>query len=156
MNQRLYSGTDKHALSLLEIFLALSILMLAVIPLYRHMTTDASITLETEKIQMADKILESIKEEIHAMPFSEFYNRTRDLPNPDGPFELSDGYYPITLDRVLQFQMKVKDFKVVGTWSYVLRDGKLDKTMVQVDAKTCWSQPGKTWERNKSFLIIQP
>lgn len=148
--------TGSPGVSLLEIIIAVAILTIAVVPIYFHMARDVAVTFETEKIQMADKILESVKEEMTAMPFMEFYNRTKDMPDPDGPFSLTDGYYPITLDQVLEIQREHKDFEVVGTWTYVLRSGKLDKTMVQVDLRINWNQPGKLWERTRSFLLIQP
>ena len=143
-------------MTLVEITLAIFILVLAIIPIYQHATRDATTNIETEKIQMADKLLQSIKEEMTSIPFAEFSKRTKDLPNPDGPFELTDAYYPVSLDRVLSLQRKFKNFEVIGSWTFLIRDGKVDKSMVQVDVMVSWDQPQKKWERNRTFLIIRP
>lgn len=143
-------------LSLLEIFIAVTLLVLAIVPLYRHLTTESARNLETEKIQMADRILQSLKEELVALPFSEFYRRIEGAPDPDGPFDI-EGYYPVTLVAVLETQKKFKDFKIEGVWSFLMRnDGKRDKTMIQVDAKCTWTTVGKIMERTKSFLLVAP
>ncbi len=149
--------TDARGLTILEILIAVSIMALAVIPLYTHLSGQASTAFETEKIQMADKILQSVKEELTALPFSEFYKRTKDQPaDKEGPFELSDGYYPVTLDQVLKIQKQHKDFQVTGVWKYLKRGDKIDKTMIQVDMKINWNVPGKNWERTRSFLLVAP
>ncbi|MDN5280189.1 MAG: hypothetical protein PWR01_4154 [Clostridiales bacterium] len=149
-----------RALTLVEISLALTILILAIIPLLRFTSDDAVTAIETEKIQIAERILESIKSELMALPFKRFYERS-EIDGADknlaGPFELSDGFYPISLGKVLEIQQKYKDFKVEGTWSYIMRDGKVDKTMVQADIVCSFSRArADEIKRNKSFLIVKP
>ncbi len=149
-----------RAITLVEITIALAILIIAIIPLLRLSSNDATTAIETEKIQISERILESIKSELMALPFKRFYERSEaegeDTNNP-GPFELSDGFYPISLGKVLDVQQKYKDFSVVGTWSYILKDGKIDKTMIQADISCSFSRArGPEVNRSKSFLLVKP
>lgn len=150
----------RRAVTLVEITLALTILIIAIIPLLRLSSDDATTAIETEKIQMAERILESIKSELMALPFKRFYERS-EVNEEDkkiaGPFELSDGFYPISLGKVLEIQQQYKDFKVVGTWTYIVKDGKIDKTMIQADVACSFSRGrGPQVLRNKSFLLVKP
>ncbi len=150
----------RRGLTLVEITIAIAILVLALVPLTQISSGDAATAIETEKIQMAEKILESVKSELMAMPFKKFYERA-EAEGADkefaGPFQLSDGFYPISLNEVLKIQQKHKDFAVVGSWSFLARDGKLDRTMVQTDISCSFSRAGGPQVvRNKSFLIVRP
>ncbi|MEW6709101.1 MAG: hypothetical protein AB1403_04695 [Candidatus Riflebacteria bacterium] len=151
---------SRRAVTLVEITLALTILIIAIIPLLRMSSDDATTAIETEKIQIAERILESIKSELAALPFKRFYERSEadgEDKNFAGPFELSDGFYPISLGKVLEIQQKFKDFKVVGSWSYLTKDGKIDKTMVQADVSCSFSRArGPEVLRKKSFLLVKP
>lgn len=151
----------KRAVTLVEICLALTILVVALVPLMRMSTSDAVTVIETEKIQMAERILESIKTEVMAMPFKRFYERIDAegiAAENIGPFVLSDGFYPISLSEVLEIQKAYKDFEVVGTWTFLLKAGKPDKTMVQTDIACSFNHAGNASPivRNKSFLIVKP
>lgn len=150
----------RQGLTLVEITIAVAILILALVPLTQMSSGDAATAIETEKIQMAERILESVKSELMAMPFRKFYERA-EAEGADkefaGPFQLSDGFYPISLNEVLKIQQKHKDFAVVGSWSFLARDGKLDRTMVQTDISCSFSRAGGPQViRNKSFLIVRP
>lgn len=149
-----------RAITLVEITIALAILIIAIVPLLRLSSDDATTAIETEKIQIAERILESVKSELMALPFKRFYERSEaegeDKTSP-GPFELSDGFYPISLGKVLDIQQKYKDFQVVGTWSYIVTDGKVDKTMIQTDISCSFSRArGPDVTRSKSFLLVKP
>lgn len=146
--------------TLTEICIALTILIVALVPLMRMSSGDAVTVIETDKIQMSERILESIKSEVMAMPFKRFYERI-EQDNEDkekaGPFVLSDGFYPVSLSEVLEIQKKHKDFAVVGTWTFLMKGGKVDKTMVQADIECSFSRAGAApMVRNKSFLIVRP
>lgn len=148
-------------MSLIEITIAALILVMAIIPLISMNQNDMAKAIETEKIQTAERILESIKSELMTMKFSTFYERAEAEnldKNSAGPFVLSDGYYPVALSEVLKIQQKYKDFSVVGTWSYPLNgDNKPDKTMVQAEICCSFSRPGAPpIERRKAFLIVRP
>lgn len=160
MNSVKSSFLKNKAVTLVEITIAIAIMVLALVPLTRMSSSDASTAIETEKIQMAERILESIKSELMAMPFKKYYERA-EAEGADkefaGPFQLSDGFYPISLNEVLKVQIKFKDFKVVGTWSFIAKDGKADRTMVQADIACSFSRAdGPAAVRKKSFLIVRP
>ena len=153
----------KKAVSLIEITIACLILVMAIIPLINSSRQDAAKVIETEKIQMAERILESIKSELMTMKFSIFYDRAEMEgldKNSVGPFVLSDGYYPVALNEVLKIQQKYKDFSVVGTWSWGIDSkGKPDKTLVEAEVSCFFSRPGPDIppiERKKAFLIVKP
>jgi len=151
---------DSKGVTLTEICIALTILIVALVPLMRMSSGDAVTVIETDKIQMSERILESIKSELMAMPFKRFYERV-EQDNEDkekaGPFVLSDGFFPVSLSEVLEIQKKHKDFAVVGTWTFLMKGGKVDKTMVQADIACSFSRAGAApMVRNKSFLIVRP
>ena len=152
-------------LTLIEILIAVCIIGLAIIPIYRHISTQASVNLQTEKIQMADKILQSIKEEMMALPYKTFTERSKTATkNELGQFVLTDDLYPVTLQEVLNVQKKYKDFQVTGSWFFLNREvkaGKVDNNVAQVDVKITWTIPGKgsapaTAERTRSFVMVAP
>ena len=155
----------RKAMSLMEVFIACFILVLAIIPLITNSKADAEKAIETEKIQMAERVLESIKSELMALRFDTFYSRAKseDLDeNSIGPFPLNDAYYPTAYYKVLEIQKKYKDFEVVGTWSWGItkdkdKKEKPDKTMVRAEVSCTFSRPGLTpIERKKAFLIVRP
>lgn len=155
-------NNNKKAVTLIEISLAALILVMAIIPLVTMSNNDAAKAIETEKIQMAERILESIKSEMMTMQFKTFYDRA-EIDGLDkesaGPFELSDGYYPVTYSEVLKIQQQYKDFQVVGSWSYLLDGEKIDKTVVNASVSCSFTRPGAGIPpivRHKSFLIVKP
>ena len=152
-------------MSLLEVFIAGFILVLGIIPLIRNSQADAEKAIETEKIQMAERILESIKSELMTMKFGVFYERAKAESLDEkaiGPFPLNDAYYPSSIDKVLEIQQKYKDFQVVGTWSWAIKDEdkqEPDKTMVRAEIMCSFTRSGKDkkpLERRKAFLIVRP
>ncbi|MBI3037888.1 hypothetical protein HYY75_02395 [bacterium] len=133
------------------------ILIGAIVPIYLHFSRQAGQNIETEKIQMADKMLQSIKEEMTAMPYKTIVERSKTANKiPPDSFELSDDLFPVTLARVLEVQKKFKDFKIEGTWMFITRGNPNDTNMVQVDAKVIWTQAGGKRERTRSFLLVAP
>ena len=152
-------------MTLIEILIAVCIIGLAIIPIYRHISGQAAVNLQTEKIQMADKILQSIKEEMMALPYKTFTERSKTANKNDlGQFVLTDDLYPVTLQEVLAIQKKYKDFQVTGSWFFLMREtgeGKVDNNVAQVDVKITWSIPGAatgpaTSERTRSFVLVAP
>ncbi|MBR4570890.1 MAG: hypothetical protein IKO19_09560 [Candidatus Riflebacteria bacterium] len=156
---------NKKGMSLLEVFIAGFILVLGIIPLIRNSQADAEKAIETEKIQMAERILESIKSELMTMKFGVFYDRAKSESLDEkaiGPFPLNDGYYPSSYSKVVEVQQKYKDFEVVGTWSWAIKDEEKqepDKTMVRAEIMCSFTRSGKDkkpLERRKAFLIVRP
>ncbi len=154
---------NKKAVTLLEIIIACLIISFAIIPLIKNSKNDAAKAIETEKIQMAERILESIKSELTTMKFSIWYDRAESEnldKNALGPFPLNDAYYTSSINDVVKIQQKYKDFSVIGTWSWAIgKDNKPDKTMVNAEISCYFTNPGKDIapiERKKAFLIVKP
>ncbi|MBF0545858.1 MAG: hypothetical protein HQM08_15550 [Candidatus Riflebacteria bacterium] len=147
--------SKKAGISLFEVLLAIFILILALIPIFSNINTQAAITLETEKIQMADKILQSIKEELNAMLFKDLVERSKTAQkNEIGQFIFTDDLYPVTLRKVLEIQKKYKDFEVDGFWFFINRGIPNDTSMIQVEARVKWTIPGKQMERKRSIVLV--
>ena len=155
---------NKKAVTLVEVMLACLILALAIIPLVSNSQQSAVRAIETEKIQIAERILESVKSEMMTMKFDTYY-QLADLEHIDkkavGPFPLSDGYYPVTLLEVMKVQEKYKDFTVEGSWRWnETSDGKPDKTIINAEVtcafSTATSPNHEPIVRKKAFLIVKP
>ena len=154
---------NKKAVTLLEITIACFIICLAIIPLVTNSRNDAAKAIETEKIQMAERILESIKSELMTMKFNTFLDRAKAESldeNAIGPFPLNDAYYTSSISEVLKIQQQYKDFSVVGTWSWGIGDdNKPNKTLVNAEISCSFSRSGENAspiERKKAFLIVKP
>lgn len=140
--------------------LAVFILALGLIPIYRHIASQAATTIETEKIQMADHLLESIKEELTGMPYANLSEFAKGMRKDElGKYPLEDGMYPLTNVKVLEIQKKFKDFTVSGKWKFLERPvpGGMDTSMTQVEAKVNWtSDDSRQKERTRTFMLIAP
>lgn len=151
---------QKKAITLVEITIAIVILIAAILPLVKMSSKDAVKAIETEKIQMADRILESIKSEITSMPFKRFYERAEQKDNQEsnGPFVLEDGFYPVTLNEVLEIQRQYKNFEVIGSWSFVVPKGSTERAMVQAEVSCSFERTRGMPKvvRKKSFLVVKP
>ena len=155
-------------LNLLEICIAVTVMAMAMIPIYSHINRQSEIALHTDKIQKADKILQSIKEEMMGTPFRQLVDMTKQLTKDEkGRFSLDDGFYKKTNEKVLEIQKTFKDFVVEGQMWFV--DRRTDPSAaevldcIQVDAKVTWSFPGNVAsngvakaERTRSFMIVAP
>lgn len=153
---------------MLEICIAVTVMALAMIPIYNHISRQTSIAIHTEKIQMADKILQSVKEEMLGTPFKNLVEMTKQLQkDTEGKFPLVDGFYQATNQKVLEIQKKYKDFQIEGRMWFV--DRRTDPSAaevldcIQVDAKVNWHYPGNAAsdgvakaERTRSFMIVSP
>lgn len=151
---------QRRAMSLLEVVLAATILALILGPFLTNLVSQAKITEETEKLQMALKILQSVKEETMSVRFKDYIMyEEKTPPDADGFLPLDDMFYPLSRDEVLKFQKKYRDFKVTGTFKFVKRKDRdpKDKTIVYVKLRIVWHQPSfGERQRETSFMIIDP
>jgi hypothetical protein len=140
----------------LELTIAVLVLAVALVPIYRHISRQASITVETEKIQMAEKILESIKEELTGMPYENLYTFSQNLqPDDLGTFPLADGMYPLSNQRVVEIQKQYKDFSVSGSWMFLHRGE--DTSLAQVEVMVGWTSDGQIRKsRDKKIVLVAP
>ncbi len=147
----------RRGLTLLEITIAVFILILGIMPIYHLLTGQTAQNIETGKMQMADKIMQSIKEEMTSLPYKTLIERSRTaIRDPLGQFELTDDLYPVTLNRVLEIQKQFKDFQVTGTWMFINRGDPRDTSLTQVNTKVTWTQSQTVRERSNSFLLVAP
>ncbi len=158
----------RPGMNMLEICIAVAVMALAMIPIYNHISRQTSIAIHTEKIQMADKILQSIKEEMVGTPFKTLVELTKQLTkDAEGKYPLADGFYQATNQKVLEIQKKFKDFQVEGKMWFVDRrtDPNAAEVLdcIQVDAKVFWHFPGNEAsngvakaERTRTFMIVAP
>ncbi|NLM17014.1 MAG: hypothetical protein GX221_04785 [Candidatus Riflebacteria bacterium] len=158
MNTIITKINSKHGLSLMEITLACIILVMALIPLMTNQSSSAKKVIETEKIQMSERILESIKEEMMTTKYSKFneLSKSQGLEKSTAAHPLTDAYYPMTNQEVLIAQQKFKDFEVIGTWSYAIdKDGQLNTQIMNVEVECSFIRDDKSKKSvNKNFLVI--
>ena len=112
--------------------------MMGVIPLYRYVTRETVNNLATEKIQMADKILQSIREEVIATDYKAFPKAAFLVKNDyTGEFSMApDLFFPAAQADVVEAQRRFKDYVVEAKyWFPNLPDTK----SVQVELVVTWS-----------------
>jgi prepilin-type N-terminal cleavage/methylation domain-containing protein len=138
-----------NGFSLVEIVLAVTIFSLAAIPIYYALSGSATQEIETTKLSMARKILESFKEEILARPFDEMKN----FASGEGlqPF---NGGFPNTLTKVFDEQKKYKDFEFVAKICFAPGT----QAVLQFKGEVNWRRPGGQMGKPEelSFILVQP
>ncbi|MDN5279303.1 MAG: hypothetical protein PWR01_3268 [Clostridiales bacterium] len=96
----------RKAFTLVEVLVAAVIFLIAAVPIYYALAGSASKGIETTKLSMARKILESFREEIMSRNFDEIDA----MVGGSNTFITLSGGYPKTLSEVLSFQTQYKDF----------------------------------------------
>ncbi len=149
--------TERRGLSLLEIVIAIFILAMVAFPFVRGVSSSAKHIENTEKMQMARKIHQSVKEELMSVPFREFveYADTLGAEPADG-YPLDSSFYPNSLTEVEKFQQKYRDFSLDGVFKFIARQGRdpKERAMILVTLDVTWNQPGKGKERSSTGLTL--
>jgi hypothetical protein len=96
-------------ISLIEIMVAVLLLALAAIPIYRTLSFGASKEIENEKIAIANRILESFKNEIMGMPFEDLQTEFSDTS-----WQTIGADFPNVFNALMEAQKKYKDFEFSG------------------------------------------
>lgn len=96
-------------ISLIEIMVAVLLLALAAIPIYRTLSFGASKEIENEKIAIANRILESFKNEIMGMPFEVLQTEFSDTS-----WQTIGADFPNVFNALMEAQKKYKDFEFSG------------------------------------------
>jgi len=146
--------------TLIEVILSLFILALVLGPFLRGLVGQAQVGEDTEKLQMATKILQSVKEEVSSVRFKDFWTYAdSNKPNEAGEYKLDDMFWPQSRDEVMGFQKKYRDFDVVGTFKFVRRQNRdaSDHSIVFFKVWVSWHQPnaGKQ-QRSTSMILVEP
>jgi prepilin-type N-terminal cleavage/methylation domain-containing protein len=100
---------SNHGVTLVEIVVAIIIFAVVAIPIYKFVSYGAATEIETEKTAIANKILESFKDEIIGMPFETLEG---DFPNNTEQDIGAD--YPNVFNSLFEAQKKYKDFEFTG------------------------------------------
>lgn len=141
---------SNKCITLLEVILAVVIFAIFSIPLYRAISTSAVKEIDTTKLSMARKILESVKSELQAKSFNEIENM---IGSNNQTFVKISGGYPNTLSEVLNIQSKYKDFhlEVFGKFSVN------SKSIIEIKAVVSYTSSQNRHKNEEiNFLIIKP
>lgn len=146
--------------TLIEVVLSLFILALVLGPFLRGLVGQAQVGEDTEKLQMANKILQSVKEEVCSVRFRDFWSfADKNKPNSDGEYNLDDMFWPHSKEEVMEYQKKYRDFEVTGMLKFVPRQGRdaEERSLVYFKVNVTWTQPnmGKQ-ERSTSMMVVEP
>lgn len=158
----LQNKLKENGMSLLEVVIALSLLAVILAPVLTSVKEQAKISEDTEKLFMANRILQSIKEEITAVKFRDFWEYTNKVkPNSNGEYDLDDMFWPHTKNEVLRFQQKYRDFEVYGTFKYVKRSNEdknlYNKSIIYYKIYIKWDQPNKGKQvKTYSNILVEP
>lgn len=140
----------KRAYSLVEVLIAAIIFVAAAIPIYYAIAGGASKGVETTKLAMARKILESFREEVMGRKFDELFA----FPGGSITFVAMAGGYPKTLSEVLEFQRDYKDFE----FSPTIRVSPDRATVLEISGSVTWTTgDGTKYKPEKlSFVVVKP
>lgn len=149
-----------RGITLVEVVLALFILALVLGPFLRNLVGQAQVGEDTEKLQMATKILQSMKEEVCTVRFRDFWTYAgKNQPDQDGWYVLDDMFWPHSKDEVMAYQKKYRDFEASGTFKFVKRQGRPpdERSMVFFRVFVAWHQPNQGRQvRSTSMIVIEP
>ncbi|MBF0408537.1 MAG: hypothetical protein HQM10_14395 [Candidatus Riflebacteria bacterium] len=149
-----------RGMTLIEVILALLIMLLMVGTFLRVVMNLAQVGEDNEKMQMANKILQSIKEEICSVRFEDFHTFTsRNQAGQNGDYLLDDIFWPHSREEVMNYQRRYRDFEASGTFKYVQRSGRdpMDHSVIYFKVFVTWFQPnaGKP-VKSLSMIIVEP
>lgn len=150
----------QRGFTLIEVVLSLFILVLVFGPFLRGLVGQAQVGEDTEKLQMATKILQSVKEEATSVRFRDFWSYAdSNTPDANGEYKLDDMFWPHSRDEVVGFQKKYRDFSVTGSFKFVKRQNKetSDRSVLFFKVWVTWTQPnaGKQ-QRSTSMILVEP
>lgn len=143
-------GIHRRGLSLLEILVASLIFLAAAIPIYRAISVGATKEIDSTKLSMARKILDSFRSEVMSRSFKELAGQN---PSKSEEFVPMNGGYPETIDQVMKFQTKYKDFKLVPEIRFT--PGNTSVLEFRANAFWTYSDGGKRHEEIV-FLVVKP
>lgn len=141
---------NRRGFSLVEVIVATFVFALAAIPIYFAMSHGAAKEIDSTKLSMARKILESFRAEVINRPFAEI--------SAMGPgtsdFTAMPGGFPKTVSDVLNIQKQYKDF----TFSPKFRFSPGQTSVIEVKGSLTWTKAdGKQHVPEElAFLLVKP
>jgi len=141
---------DRKAYTILEVLVASVIFVMAAVPIYYAVAGSASKGVETTKLSMARKILESFREEIMACR----YDDLETFAGGSTAFIALNGGYPKTLSDVLDFQRDYKDFEFQAE----IRVNPDRDTVLELRGNVTWTATGGEKHKPETlmFMVIKP
>ncbi|MEW6712449.1 MAG: prepilin-type N-terminal cleavage/methylation domain-containing protein [Candidatus Riflebacteria bacterium] len=138
----------RSAFTLVEVLVAAVIFVIAAVPIYYAIAGGAGRGIETSKLSMARKILESFREEI----MSKTYEEIKPMVPAGADFGKLDGGYPKTLTDVLEFQRQFKDFD----FQPKARFNPTRNTVIEFMASVTWTRAdgSKHPEEKLAFVMV--
>jgi Tfp pilus assembly protein PilV len=154
LNSRKWLKTEEKRLflgfSLLEVIIASLLLAFALIPIYRSLTTGAAQEIDTTKLSMARKILESLRNELNAIPFKELENFNL---NHTTFTDIGLAGIPITIQHLLDNQKKYKDFSLKVEMKYT----SSAKSAIEVKGTVSYTTGlQKVYKEEIKFILVKP
>ncbi len=144
------SEVSRRGLSLLEVLVATVVFLLAAIPIYRAISTGAAKEIDSTKLSMARKILDSFRSEIMSRSFKEL--STQNSSNSEAFVQMPGGY-PETIDKVLDIQKKYKDFRLFPE----IRFTPGNHSVLEFRGTTKWTvADGSEHKEEIVFLVVKP
>ncbi|HEY9071769.1 MAG TPA: hypothetical protein VIV61_16035 [Candidatus Ozemobacteraceae bacterium] len=137
-------------LSLLEVLIATVVFLLAAIPIYRAISIGATKEIDSTKLSMARKILDSFRSEITSRPFKELAALN---PTKSEEFVRMEGGYPATIQKVMEVQTKYKDFRLDPE----IRFTPGNSAVLEFRAPVRWTgADGSVKKEEIVFLMVKP
>jgi len=139
-----------RAFTILEVLVASVIFVMAAIPIYFAVAGNASRGVETTKLSMARKILESFREEIMSCKYEDL----EAFAGGNTTFATLNGGFPKTLSDVLVFQKDFKDFD----FKPEIRVNPDRNTVLEFRGSVTWTVAGgeKHNPETLMFMVVKP
>lgn len=137
----------RQGLGLAEILLAAFLLVIAIIPMYRSYSDGVVKEIDTLKLSMARKVLESLRNELTNQPFKDI---AAIAAGSSSPVSFTAGY-PKTISDVLTVQQQYKDFTLDPTIKAV------SPTVLEIRGVVKWTGANNApKEESLTFMLIRP
>jgi prepilin-type N-terminal cleavage/methylation domain-containing protein len=137
----------KRAFTLVEVLIAAVIFVIAAVPIYYALAGGASRGIETTKLSMARKILESFREEINSKSFTEI----KSMAGGATDFVTLSGGHPKTLEEVLEFQKQYKDF----SFTPEVKINADRPTVLELKAAITWTRADGTKHPEERIAFVK-
>ena len=136
----------KKAFTLVEVLIAAVIFVMGAVPIYYAIAGGAGRSIETTKLSMARKILESFREEIMAKSFEE----VAPMVPAGADFDTLEGGFPKTMSEVLDFQRQYKDFSFEPT----ARFNPSRNTVIEFMGSVTWTRADGSKHPDETLAFV--
>ena len=145
------SFTRRFGFSLMEVVVAVLFFSLAAIPIYYSLSRGAARELETTRLAMARRILESFRNEVAAQDFEFIKNMAGGSTNF---VAMASGGFQKTFTEVLEIQREYKDFE----FTPLIRIHPSRDTVLEVKAGVTWTSHGNIQRAPEeiAFIVVKP